>query len=90
LELIDRRGFIRAYQNNGIECAKLTVPTHGIIIVPTQSVTVIKLRIFPFALSLSKGEWKNSSPEVKPFMLRQVQHERLNLMALTQSVGTIK
>jgi hypothetical protein len=95
LELINRRGFIRAYQNNGIECAKLTIPTHGIIIVPTWSVIAIKLRIFPFALSLSKGEWKNSSPEVKPFMLRlfgklTAQHERLNLMALTQSVGTIK
>ena len=38
LELIDRRGFIRAYKNNGIECAKLTIPTHGIIIVPTLRV----------------------------------------------------
>jgi hypothetical protein len=32
LELIDRRGFIRDYKNNGIECAKLTIPTHGIIV----------------------------------------------------------
>ncbi|MFI3188266.1 MAG: hypothetical protein QX190_01710 [Methylococcales bacterium] len=54
----------------------------------THSVTAIKLRIFPFALSLSKGEWKNSSPEVKTFMLRQAQHERLNLMSLKRSLGT--
>ena len=60
----------------------------GFFLVPTRYVYAIKLRIFPFALSLSKGEWKNSSPEVKPFMLRQAQHERLNLMALTQRVGT--
>jgi hypothetical protein len=62
--------------------------------------TAIKLRIFPFALSCelveqSKGEWKNSSPEVKPFMLRlfdklMAQHERLNLMAITRRVTAIK
>jgi len=54
-------------------------------IILTLWLTAIKLRIFPFALSLSKGEWKNSSPEVKPFMLRQAQHERLNLMVLTDA-----
>ena len=47
--------------------------------------TDTKLRIFPFALSLSKGEWKNLSTQVKPFMLRlfdklTAQHERLNLL----------
>jgi hypothetical protein len=50
------------------------------------SLTIIKLRIFPFALSLSKGEWKNPKPQVKPFMLRQAQHERLNLMAVMPSL----
>jgi hypothetical protein len=50
------------------------------------SLTIIKLRIFPFALSLSKGEWKNPKPQVKPFMLRQAQHERLNLMAVMLSL----
>ena len=56
-------------------------------LVPTQRITAIKLRIFPFALSLSKGEWKNPKSQVKPFMLRQAQHERLNLMAVTRRVG---
>jgi hypothetical protein len=56
-------------------------------LVPTRCVTTIKLMIFPFALSLSKGEWKNPKPDVKPFMLRQAQHERLNLMAVTRCVG---
>jgi hypothetical protein len=46
--------------------------------------TAIKLRIFPFALSLSKGEWKNPMSQVKPFMLRQAQHERLNLMVVSR------
>jgi hypothetical protein len=52
-------------------------------------VTAIKLRIFPFALSVSKGEWKNPKPEVKPLMLRlfdklTAQHERLNFMVVTR------
>ena len=46
----------------------------------------IQLKIFPFALSLSKGEWKNSSQDVKPFMLRQAQHERLNVIAVTGKI----
>jgi hypothetical protein len=50
-------------------------------------ITVIKLRIFPFDLSLSKGEWKNTAPEVKPFMLRQAQHERLNLVVVSLKIG---
>jgi len=29
------------------------------------------LRIIPFALSLSKGEWKNTPLYVNPFMVRQ-------------------
>jgi hypothetical protein len=48
--------------------------------------TAIQLKIFPFALSLSKGEWKNSSQDVKPFMLRQAQHERLNVIAVTGKI----
>jgi hypothetical protein len=44
--------------------------------------------IKPFALSLSKGEWENSKPEVKPFMLRQAQHERLNLIAVCCRAGS--
>jgi len=47
--------------------------------------TAIKLRIFPFVLSLSKGERKNPKFIVKPFMVRQAHHERLNLMAWTLS-----
>jgi exosortase/archaeosortase family protein len=39
-----------------------------------------KPRIFPFALSLSKGEWKNRTHQVNQLMLQQAQHERLNLM----------
>jgi len=47
----------------------------------------IQLKIFPFALSLSKGEWKNSSQDVKPFMLRQAQHERLNVISRSQALA---
>jgi exosortase/archaeosortase family protein len=39
-----------------------------------------KPRIFPSALSLSKGEWKNPTHQVNQFMLQQAQHERLNLI----------
>jgi hypothetical protein len=57
-------------------------------VIHITDLTAIKLRIFPFALSLSKGEWKNPKPQVKPFMLRQAQHERLNLMAVTTDPGS--
>jgi hypothetical protein len=43
----------------------------------------VKLSTNPFALSLSKGE--RICPDqltVKPFMVRQAHHERLNLTAL--------
>lgn len=42
-------------------------------LVPTRLVTAIKLRIIPFAPSLSKGEWNNPRPRIKPSMLRQAQ-----------------
>jgi hypothetical protein len=61
--------------------------THPCDWIPTSMLTAIKLSIFPFALSLSKGEWKNPSPEVKPFMLRQAQHERLTLKAVNIHAG---
>ena len=42
----------------------------------------VELRNFPFTLSLSKGEQKSQFPEIKPFMVRQAHHERLNSTAL--------
>jgi hypothetical protein len=33
----------------------------------------------PFALSLSKGERIKNHRHIKPFMLRQAQHERLDM-----------
>jgi len=43
-----------SYNSNTVDYCKV-----DITIISTQSLTAIKLRIFPFALSLSKGEWKN-------------------------------
>jgi hypothetical protein len=48
------------------------------------SATVIQSRIFPFALSPVEGRTEKSAyPQIKPFMLRQALHERLNLLAST-------
>jgi hypothetical protein len=49
----------------------------------------LALLIFPFALSLSKGEWKNPTHKVNPFMLRQAQHERINLMTVMLERGLV-
>jgi RHS repeat-associated protein/uncharacterized repeat protein (TIGR02543 family) len=59
--------------------------------------TAIKLRIFPFVLSLSKDEWKNPSLGITPFMPRQgspersrkARHEPLNLMTVVLLLATL-
>ncbi len=68
---------------------KLWLETAKGSIIPTPAATDNKLRIFPLALSPSKGEWENPQSRVKPLMLRQAQHERLNLMTVTPVVGSM-
>jgi hypothetical protein len=41
----------------------------------------------PFALSLSKGERIKKLRQIKPFMLRQAQHERLDLICVHALAG---
>jgi len=68
---------------------KLWLETAKGTIIPSPAVTENKLRIFPFTLSPSKGESENPQSRVKPLMLRQAQHERLNLMTVTPVVGSM-
>jgi hypothetical protein len=53
-------------------------------------INAVKLRENPFVLSLSKGEWIFPNHlTVKPFMVRQAHHERLNLTAFPLGWGWI-
>jgi len=69
----------------------------NIFVLVVLLLTAIKLKIFPFVLSLSKDEWKNPSLGTKPFMPRQgfpersrrAQHEPLNLMTVVLLLTTL-
>jgi len=61
----------------------------GGTIEPTLGVTGSKFKSFSFALSLSESEGETSRSQVKPFKLRQAQHERLNLKVLTPDLESM-